>query len=370
MILFLTLVALLIVQTIAQSIQYQQLGPSIHSHAGVLAVSSAFNLSINAVPNNAPIIRIGYLLAMSGDDRSSIALDYGMRDFIQMQVDLTNSRGGVWINGIQYAVSAVIVDDQSSSMLTIMAVRDMVNSQSVRTIVLPVLDTLALSLLKSSQDLNVSFVTALGFNPCIYHTGAKNLFGLTITNRILHHKTLDALNQQAKLFYPPDVSQWPFTSTGYVSPFGFTTMCILAFAGTSPCQPLAQPLLDWIEAENLNRTAAGALAQDLISYRLIVMSPGLVSQQTQISYWTSCPDLTDVVAAPLTQPVAMSLPLSQRRFKAVFATEFRVSLQALTATERARLVAGWTFTTPLVLLAVLFWWLSFHLFLLPLFVTD
>lgn len=337
---------LVIVHSSAQRIQYQQLGPSIHSPAGVLAISKSFNLTIDYVPDDVPIIKIGFLLTLTGADSISIGLDYGAASFIQMMVDVTNARGGVWMAGKQHRLSVLIHDEQGSSILANMAVRDMVQSQSIHAIALPVQEFISISLLQSSQALNVSFVTSLSYDTCVYRTNAQNLFGFSITSSTLHYKTLDAINHQAKLFYPPDLNEWPYSSTGYVSPFGITTMCIFEYADTAPCEPPGQPLIEWIMKENANRSAAGALDNDLINHKVIVMSP-FASYTQQIAYWKQCPDLTDAVGVPLRINTGLSLSASQRRFKAVFATEYGVDLEKQSDADRVRIAAGWIFTSPI-----------------------
>jgi hypothetical protein len=265
---------------------YQHFGPAVSSPAAI-AVLGTPNAS---VPSTAPVVTIGLTWSGSGANAFTPALPAMM----QFLVDITNARGGVWINSVQYAVAVVIADDQSGIDYMLLLYRDML-SQGVQVFFTPYGDDFLEALLPVIQLANASFVSVQASNasPFLNNTGG-NLWSYVPTADLFLRNALNRVNNATQQ-YASRIAQGEASDAVYVSPHGLTTICAY-HANVSLFQDQYTGVLDWMNKENAVRQAAGVTdAADLVRMVVDMTWPDDEDAATYAPYYDLCPDDTDLV---------------------------------------------------------------------------
>ena len=79
--------------------------------AATAALIASLSPGCVAVPSSAPVLQVGLTYSGSGSNAVNPSLPLTM----QLLTQLTNGRGGVWLNGTQYQVELLMADDESSA---------------------------------------------------------------------------------------------------------------------------------------------------------------------------------------------------------------------------------------------------------------
>ena len=248
-------------------------------HAPLIAL-----LSPGLVPvfNSAPILTIGMTYSASGIN----AADPSLLVTMQFLAELTNGRGGIWLNGTQHQVQLIVADDQSSANYMQLLYSALEQELGIQLFIAPYGDQFIQHLSAHMAASNGTFVVGVGSDPVNYIGNTGNLFDFINTSDLLLRKSLDLVNTAAQ-------------NTALHSR-GISTIC----AFTATVDPLLRAqhdgLLSWMETENARRKAgaSGGISEpDLVHLAADVAWPDSSDTATYASYYSLCPDGSDLVVA-------------------------------------------------------------------------
>ena len=240
--------------------------------------------------STAPTITIGLTWSSTGSN----TLETGLPSLLAFIVDIINGRGGVWMDGVQYSLSILLGDDQSSVAYMQLLYEDML-AEGVQLFLAPFGDDFTTPLLPLIHTSNATFYNVEPSNPAVFanNTGG-NLWAFAPTADLYLRTSLDLINTATQTLHNQTQSRHT-TASGYISPYGLTTVCAYT-ANVTLFEVQHSGLLDWVNDANSARTAAGAHEQDIVRLLVDETVPNYGADGSVYKpYFAACPDNVDVL---------------------------------------------------------------------------